>query len=61
MNKKFVFDHVVDHENREVLIRCNSSITAIGIPTFIDKHYPGYVGKICTDEYLEKLKTQLSN
>ena len=59
--EKFPFDHVVKCDTKEVWIRCESSITAMGIPALVKKYYPGYCGKICTEEYLNTLKNQLAN
>ena len=58
---KFPFDHVLKYDTKEVWIKCNSSITAMGIPALVNKYYPGYVGRIASEEYLEKLKNQLAN
>lgn len=61
MKQKFPFDHVVKYDSKEVWIECNSSITAMGIPSLVDKYYPGYIGCIGNPEYLEKLRNQLAN
>ncbi len=61
MKIKFPFDYVVKHDTKEVWIVCDSSITAIGIPTLIKKYYPGYSGHIGSKEYLENLRNQLAN
>ena len=52
---------VVDHDNKIVYLKCSSSITAMGIPALVKKYYPGYIGKLVTFEYLEKLRGQLKN
>jgi hypothetical protein len=61
MKKKFPFDHVVKYDTKEVWIRCDSSITAMGIPSLVQKYYPGYSGRIASADYLEELKNQLAN
>ena len=61
MKQKFPFDHVVKYDTKEVWIKCSSSITAMGIPSLFEKYYPGYTGRIATEEYLDQLKNQLAN
>lgn len=61
MKQKFPFDHVVKYDSKEVWIKCDSSITAMGIPHLVEKYYPGYTGRIATEEYLETLRSQLAN
>jgi hypothetical protein len=61
MKQKFPLDHVLKYDTKEVWIKCNSVITALGIPALVEKYYPGYFGRIASSEYLEKLKNQLTN
>jgi hypothetical protein len=61
MKQKFPFDHVVKYDTKEVWLKCDSSITAIGLPTLVEKYYPGYTAKIVTEEYLNKCRNQLAN
>ena len=61
MKTKFPFEHVVKVDTKEVWIKCNSSTTAMGIAELVKKYYPGYTGRIASDEYLEELKNQLAN
>ena len=61
MKTKFPFDHVVKCDTKEVWIKCNSSTTAMAIPALVNKFYPGYIGHIASEEYLEELKNQLAN
>ena len=61
MKTKFPFEHVVKYDTKEVWIRCEGAITAMGISSLVDKYYPGYTAKIASKEYLEKLKSQLVN
>ena len=61
MKSKFPFDHVVKYDTQEVWVKCDSSITAMGIPTLVNRYYPGYKAKIGTDEYLDSLRSQLAN
>jgi hypothetical protein len=61
MKQKFPLPHIVKCDVNEVWIVCNSSITAKGIPALMEKYYPGYAACLCSEDYLEKLKNQLSN
>jgi hypothetical protein len=61
MKQKFPFDHVVKYDTKEVWVKCDSSITAMGLPTLVSKYYPGYTAKIATEEYLSKFRNQLAN
>ena len=61
MKNKFPFEHVVKCDTQEVWVKCDSSITAMGIPALVKKYYPGYSAKICNEDYLSKLKNQLVN
>ena len=53
---KFPFEHVVKYDTQEVWVKCNSSITAMGIPALVNKFYPGYIAKLATEEYLSQLR-----
>lgn len=59
MKTKFPLEHVVKHDTKEVWVICNSSITAMGLPTLVEKHYPGYTAKIGTYEYLATLRNEM--
>jgi hypothetical protein len=61
MKQKFPFEHVLKYDTKEVWVKCSSSITAMGIPALVKKYYPGYVGRIATQEYLDQLRNQLAN
>jgi len=61
MKTKFPLDHIVKYDTKEILVKCTSSITAMGLSSLVSKYYPGYTPKIATEEYLNKLKNQLSN
>jgi hypothetical protein len=61
MKTKFPFEHVVKCDTKEVWIKCSNSTTAMGIPALMKKYYPGYMGHLASEEYLEKLKNQLVN
>jgi hypothetical protein len=61
MKQKFPLEHVVKYDTKEVWIKCNSVTTALGISALVNKYYPGYVGRIATQEYLDKLRNQLAN
>ena len=55
---KFPFDHVVKYDTKEVWVKCDSAITAMGIPALVEKYYPGYKGHIGSAEYLNQLRNQ---
>lgn len=59
MKTKFPFEHVVKYDTQEVWVKCDSSITAMGLPTLVNKYYPGFAGKIASEEYLNKFKTEI--
>jgi len=61
MKTKFPLEHVVKCDTKEVWVKCDSAITAMGISAMVEKYYPGYKGHIGTIEYLENLKDQLVN
>lgn len=59
MKIKFPLEHVVKYNTKEVWVKCNSSITAMGIPALVNKYYPGYTGHIASTDYLNQLRNQL--
>ena len=61
MKSKFPLDHVVKCDTKEVWVKCDSPITAMGIGAMIEKYYPGYKGHIGSKEYLNELKNQSVN
>jgi hypothetical protein len=61
MKKKFPLNHVIKYDTKEIWMECNSSITAMGVSSLVDKYYPGYSAKIGTKNYLDTLKNQFSN
>lgn len=61
MKQKFPFEHAIKWDTKEVWVKCDSSITAMGLPALVSKYYPGYTAKIATDDVLAKLKSQLAN
>lgn len=61
MKTKFPFEHVVKYDTKEVWVRCESAITAMGIQSIVKKFYPGYTPHIGSKEYLEELRNQLQN
>jgi hypothetical protein len=61
MKQKFPFDHIVKYDTKEVWIVCNSVTTALGISALVKKYYPGYTGRIASEQYLSQLKNQLAN
>ena len=58
---KFPLPHIVLEEKKEVWILCNSSITAMGIPTLVKQYYPGYIGHIASEEHFKQIGGQLKN
>ena len=48
---RFPFKHIVLEDTKEVLIVCTSAITAMGIGAMVKKYYPGYTGKIISENY----------
>jgi hypothetical protein len=61
MKQKFPFEHVVKYDTKEIWIKCSSYATALGIPTLVEKYYPGYTAHIASSDYLDKLRNQLAN
>ena len=58
---KFPLPHIVLEEKKEVWIRCTSAITAMGISTLVKQYYPGYTGRIASEEYFKEIGGQLKN
>ncbi len=61
MKTKFPLEHVVKYDTKEVWIKCDSSISAMSIPALVNKYYPGYIGRIASEDYLDGLRNQLAN
>jgi hypothetical protein len=61
MNNKFPFEHVVKSDTKEVWVKCDSAITAMGIGSIVKKFYPGYTPHIASEDYLNTLRGQLQN
>jgi hypothetical protein len=59
--EKLRLEHVVDHDAKEVWVKCDSAITAMGIPAMVNHYYPGYKGKIASRDHFETLKNQVAN
>jgi len=55
---KFPFEHVVKYDTKEVWVKCDSAITAMGIGAVVKQFYPGYTPHIASGEYLNKLRNQ---
>jgi hypothetical protein len=63
MNKdKFPYEHVVDYNQKIIWINWNGNgqIGLYGIQSCVKKFYPGYTGKIASEEYLNTLRNQLA-
>ena len=58
MKTKFPFEHVVKHDTKEVWVKCDSAITAMGIRAMVERYYPGYIGHCGSKEYLETLRNR---
>jgi hypothetical protein len=53
---KFPFEHVVKYDTKEVWVKCDSAITAMGISAAVKQFYPGYTGHIASEDYLNTLR-----
>ena len=58
MKSKFPLEHVVKYDTKEVWVKCDSAITAMGISSMVEKYYPGYKGHIASQDYLNQLRNQ---
>jgi hypothetical protein len=56
--KTLRLEHVVDHDAKEVWVKCDSAITAMSIPAMVNHYYPGYKGHCASLEYIDKLRNQ---
>ena len=56
MTKKnpFRLKHIVLEDTKEVLVVCNSAITAMGIGAMVKRYYPGYTAKIISENYYQQ-------
>tara|TARA_R100000951_G_scaffold13525_1_gene10647 strand:+ start:385 stop:567 length:183 start_codon:yes stop_codon:yes gene_type:complete len=56
MTKKnsFKLKHIVLEDTKEVLVVCNSAITAMGIGAMVRRYYPGYTAKIISEIYYQQ-------
>jgi hypothetical protein len=57
---KFPFDHVVKYDTKEVWVKCDSAITAMGVSAAVKQFYPGYTPHIASEDYLKTLRNQLA-
>lgn len=48
--------HIIKEETKEVLVVCDSAITAMGIGSWVKKYYPGYTAKIISKDRFEELR-----
>jgi len=54
--KNIPWPHHIDHENKDVYVYVESGFpTTMGVPYVVGRFYPGYSGKLCTKEHLDKL------
>lgn len=49
--------HVIIEETKEVYF-VGSFTTGMGLKAIVAKYFPGYTGKLATEEYFNKLKLQ---
>ena len=61
MKRKFPLPHVVKYDTKEIWVKCDSSITAMGLGALRDMFYTGYTIKIASEEHLKTLSNQLVN
>ena len=56
MTKKnpFRLKHIVLEDTKEVLVVCNSAITAMGLSAMVKRYYPGYTAKIISENYYQQ-------
>jgi hypothetical protein len=57
--KPLRLEHVVNHETKEVWVKCYSAITAMSIPAMVNRYYPGYKGHCASLDYIDKLRKDL--
>jgi hypothetical protein len=55
---KFPFEHVVKYDTKEVWVKCDSAITAMGIGAVVKQFYPEYTPHIASEDYLNELRNQ---
>ena len=49
--------HFVDDDKQEVYVYVESGFpTTMGVPYVVGRFYPGYHAKLCSKDYLDKLK-----
>lgn len=46
--------HIVKDETKEVLVVCDSAITAMGLGSWGKKYYPGYRVRIISKKFFEE-------
>jgi hypothetical protein len=56
MKSKFPFEHVVKYDTKEVWVKCDSAITAMGIGEIVKQFYPGFKPHIASKDYLNELR-----
>ena len=56
------FEFILDENTNEVLVRSSgmSFFTAMGLPSLVRRHFPGYKSRLCSKEYFDTLKSALS-
>ena len=61
MKTKFPLDHFVKSDTKEIWVRCDSAITAMGIGAMVEKYYPGYKGHLVSLNRLNELYKLINN
>ena len=59
---RFPFEYILNEDTNEVLV-CSSGMsffTAMGLPSLVRRHFPGYKSRLCSKEYFDTLKSELS-
>lgn len=46
--------HIIKEETKEVLVVCDSAITAMGLGSWGKKYYPGYKVRIISKKFFEE-------
>jgi hypothetical protein len=59
---QFPFEFIFNEDTTEVLVRSSgmSFFTAMGLPSLVRRHFPGYKSRLCSKEYFDTLKSELS-
>ncbi len=55
---RFPFEYILNEDTKEVLVRSSgmSFFTAMGLPSLVHRHFPGYKSRLCSKGYFDTLK-----